>query len=313
MGNSPTVLISFAAGILSFLSPCVLPLIPSYISFIGGVSFNELKDQNISRGRIFFRTLFFVAGFALVFIVLGIVFSGSALLFSNASRFINLAAGIVVIALGLNVIFDFWKFLNFEKKFHHQNSPSGYIGSFLVGTAFGAGWSPCVGPILAGILFLAGQSGRIGEAALLLSIYSLGLGLPFIIASLFFNSFIDQINKLKKHLTTIRVISGIFLTAIGVLIAFGRLQGINRSLITWGYKIQMWAEADAKAAAVLFGIIFIFMAVLPFIFSLLRGKNLLKPAKIVWGALLGIFSILQFLYLIDTAGLLVRWLTFQGL
>lgn len=313
MGNSPTALISFAAGILSFLSPCVLPLIPSYMSFIGGVSFNDLKESNVPRRRVFFRTLFFVAGFSIVFIILGIVFSGSALLFSNASRIINLVAGLVVVALGLNIIFDFWKFLNFEKKFHMQKAPSGFVGSFLVGTAFGAGWSPCVGPILAGILFLAGQSGKVSEAAVLLSVYSLGLGLPFIIASLFFSTFIDQVNKLKKHLVTIRVISGIFLTAIGLLIAFGRLQAINRGLISWGVNLQLWSESNPGLSLLLFGISLVVLAALPFVIGAIRKKSLFTIAKLIYGGFMLVLAILQFTGALDFAAILVSWFTFQGI
>jgi len=148
----PTLALSFAAGVLSFLSPCIVPLVPSYLSFIGGVAATEAADRAPTRGVVILRTLLFVLGFTVVFVVLGIVFSGSGALFSNAASVMNVIAGGVVILLGLNVIFDFWKFLNIERRFHLSSRPAGHFGSVLIGMAFGAGWTPCIGPILASVL-----------------------------------------------------------------------------------------------------------------------------------------------------------------
>ncbi|HKJ85409.1 MAG TPA: cytochrome c biogenesis protein CcdA, partial [Spirochaetia bacterium] len=164
----PTLALSFAAGLLSFLSPCIVPLVPSYLSFIGGVAANEASDRAPTRGVVILRTALFVLGFTVVFVVLGIVFSGSGALFSNTGNIINVIAGAVVIVLGLNVIFDFWKFLNIERRFHLSSRPAGHFGSVLIGMAFGAGWTPCIGPILASVLILAGSSGSIGTGALYL-------------------------------------------------------------------------------------------------------------------------------------------------
>jgi cytochrome c biogenesis protein CcdA len=175
------LVLAFVAGLLSFLSPCVLPLIPSYLSFVSGVSFKDLGEAGAVRWMILSRTVFFVAGFTIVFVALGILFSGPALLFSNASRWINFGAGLVVVLLGINIAFDLVGALNVERRFHTTRRPTGYLGAILVGMAFGAGWSPCIGPILASILFLAGTQGEAGRAAILLLVYSLGLGLPFLV------------------------------------------------------------------------------------------------------------------------------------
>ncbi|GHV64291.1 hypothetical protein AGMMS49587_16380 [Spirochaetia bacterium] len=167
-----SIFLAFAAGLLSFLSPCVLPIIPSYLCIIGGV-----------RSHLVAGTVSFILGFSAVFIVLSILLSTTLFLLGGISRYITIAAGIIVIILGLNVIFDFLSFLNYEKRFHLNKRPRGIAGTFLAGAAFGAGWTPCVGPILGSILLLAGQSGKTATAALYLAVYSAGLGLPFLLAA----------------------------------------------------------------------------------------------------------------------------------
>jgi len=174
MTPDPTLALSFAAGVLSFLSPCIVPLVPSYLSFIGGVAANEAGESAASRGVVVLRTALFVAGFTIVFVVLGVVFSGSGALFTSAGRVVNLVAGGVVVVLGLNVIFDFWKVLNIERRYHMSHRPSGHLGSILIGMAFGAGWTPCIGPILASVLLLAGSSGSVATGVLYLVAIPLG-------------------------------------------------------------------------------------------------------------------------------------------
>jgi len=137
---------------------------------------------------------------------------------NGALRYINLISGIIVIILGLNIIFDFLSMLNYEKRFHLKNKPKGIIGAFLAGGAFGAGWTPCVGPVLAGILLLASSSGSVWRSVFYLVFYSAGLGLPFLLAALFFNAFVTISAKLRTHLPLIRRISGALLVVIGVLI-----------------------------------------------------------------------------------------------
>jgi cytochrome c-type biogenesis protein len=135
--------------------------------------------------------------------------------------YINLISGVIVIVLGLNTIFDFLSMLNYEKRFHLKNKPKGIIGAFLAGGAFGAGWTPCVGPVLASILLLASNSGSVWRSVTYLVFYSAGLGLPFLLASFFFNAFVTVSAKLRKHLPLIRRISGALLVVIGILIIRG--------------------------------------------------------------------------------------------
>ncbi len=268
--STPNLAISFAAGLLSFLSPCVLPLIPSYISFVGGVTLGNLRERSGPRFGVFFKTLLFVLGFSSIFIVLGIVFSGSGALFSSAPQIVNVIAGLVIVVLGLNIIFDFWKFLNIERKFQVKGKPKGYLGSLLVGMAFGAGWTPCIGPILAGILFMAGSSGTVGVGVLYLGVYSLGLGMPFLLASLFFDTFLRQMAKIKKHMRTIKVISGLLLIGIGLLIAFGRFAQLSAWLLQTGSRLRTWDAANQGLSVMLFGSIALVLAAIPFIPPLVR-------------------------------------------
>ncbi|MFW5842418.1 MAG: cytochrome c biogenesis CcdA family protein, partial [Spirochaetota bacterium] len=217
MTAAPGFGLAFAAGLLSFLSPCILPLIPSYLSYIGGASLAELQQSLPRRSETVGRTLLFVLGFSVVFVVLGLLAGTSGFLIGGTSRIIGLVAGGIVVLLGLNIIFDFWKTLNIERKFHFSSKPRGYAGSVAIGMAFGAGWTPCIGPILAGILFLAGRSGNAATGTALLLVYSLGLGVPFLIAGAFFPQFLKALSGLKRHLETIRIVSGAFLVGIGLL------------------------------------------------------------------------------------------------
>jgi cytochrome c-type biogenesis protein len=225
------VLLAFGAGLLSFLSPCVLPLIPSYLAYLGGMGLDRTVTpaadagsvpSPVNRPHLAAATASFILGFSAVFILLSLLFSGTFLLLGGAIRYINLAAGIIVIILGLNVIFDFLKFLNYEKRAHLSSRPKGLPQAFLAGVAFGAGWSPCVGPFLGSILLMAGQTGRTAQAALYLSAYSAGLGLPFLAAGIFFDRFLRGAVKLRPHLHLIKRIGGIFLVGMGVFILLGR-------------------------------------------------------------------------------------------
>jgi len=230
-----SIFIAFGAGVLSFLSPCVLPLIPSYLCIIGG---SPLTGNSEYRPRPIARTLSFISGFSVVFIILSVIFSSTVKLMSGVSRYINLISGIIVIILGLNIIFDFLSLLNYEKRFHLKEKPKGIIGAFLAGGAFGAGWTPCVGPVLTGILFLATNSGSIPRAVLYLVFYSAGLGLPFLLAAFFFNAFVKFSAKLRKHLPLIQRISGTLLIVIGILIIKGDYKTFNILAAKWQAKLS---------------------------------------------------------------------------
>jgi cytochrome c-type biogenesis protein len=225
---------AFGAGLLSFLSPCVFPLIPSWLLVVSGMGQRSAAPEEPRappKLRVVACTGFFTLGFSAVFVISSIVLS--SLVIASGVRYMDIAAGIIIIILGLNVLFDFLKFLNYEKRFHIKRSPGGFAGAFLAGAAFGAGWTPCVGPVLAGILLLAGQSGSLARAALYLALYSAGLALPFLGAAFFFDRFAAGTARLRKHLPLIRRISGALLVLIGVLILSGRFHALNALFQRW--------------------------------------------------------------------------------
>jgi cytochrome c-type biogenesis protein len=174
---------------------------------------------------------------------MGVVVLATFSLAGGLSRYINLAAGIVVMILGLNVIFDFLGLLNYEKRFHFSKRPAGgAAGGFLLGAAFGAGWTPCIGPILGSILLLAAQSGKMAAASLYLAAYSLGLGLPFLGAAFFFDRFLKYSAAIKKYLPLIRRVSGALLLLLGLLICLGQFQALNTLILQWQYSFIDWAQ-----------------------------------------------------------------------
>jgi cytochrome c-type biogenesis protein len=167
----------------------------------------------------------------------------------DVSRYINWAAGIIVIALGFNVIFDFFSFLNYEKrpfmqKFMHPGT-RGMPAAFFAGAAFGAGWTPCIGPILTAILLMAGQGGKTGLSVFYLSIYSLGLALPFLLAAMFFDSFLKHSSRLRTYLPIIRRISGVILIIMGIMILTGRYSALNGLIQKQIFQYISWAETRA--------------------------------------------------------------------
>jgi cytochrome c-type biogenesis protein len=223
------------AGGLSFVSPCVLPLIPGYISFISGVSLEELTDkEKASRHlyRVAINTIFFVLGFSLIFISMGA--SASFIgkwLFQNIGIF-NKVAGVVIFLLGLHVSgLVRIKALNYEKRIHTGQRKFGVAGSVLIGMAFAFGWTPCIGPILGSILTLAANQGTVGQGIILLTFYSAGLGIPFILTALLFNFLIGFFGFIKRHFHAIEIISGGLLMLIGILIFFNILQYLANYLL----------------------------------------------------------------------------------
>jgi cytochrome c-type biogenesis protein len=306
---------AFGAGLLSFLSPCVLPLIPGYLSFISGRSGQEIRSGEAKAG-IFFRTLFFVAGFTTVFIGLGLIFSGGGMLFAGrATRLITSIAGTVIVLFGLNMIFDIVKVLNREVRAQVSTKPAGAAGSFVVGMAFGAGWTPCIGPILASILLVASRSGRAPEAALLLGSYSAGLAVPFLLAGLFFERMSPIMNWFKKRGKEVRIASGLLLVLIGLAMAFGRLTALNGTFARWGMQLKsfMGRNPDGAATAALasWGALALLSAI-PAIRRLVKGKHfkarhLILPIGLV--VLLGLESG----GLVSLFGILSDWFLYQGL
>ena len=221
--------IAFLAGIATFVSPCVLPLLPSYLTFITGMSFEDLKDVDDSANRRAVRkatvlhSLFFILGFTVVFVTLGTLanlIGGTLLEFKEILRRIG---GILIILFGIYVMGIFRiPFLDMEKKFHLRDKPAGYFGSSIVGVTFAAGWTPCIGPIIATILGLAviGPSESPFYGTLLLLVFSIGLAVPFFLSSLVFNSFLSLFNKFKRFIPAVNIISGLVMIALGVFLFF---------------------------------------------------------------------------------------------
>lgn len=226
---------AFTAGLISFVSPCVLPLIPAYLSFISGVSVEEIKSQDRKSQvlkKVSLNTLLFILGFSVVFVALGAsaTFLGEFLL-SKLTLF-NKIAGVIIMFLGLHLLGVFrLSFLNYEKRFHTKGKPLGFLGSFLVGLAFAFGWTPCIGPILAGILLMASNQDTVTKGIVLLSSYSLGLGIPFFVTAVSFHSFLSVFGWIKKHFRTVEIISGLFLIIIGFLIFIGSFSSLTGFLV----------------------------------------------------------------------------------
>lgn len=234
MTQEISLLIALSAGIFTFFSPCVLPLIPSYISFITGCSVNELFDGKTQKTRreyfrnIFLETLLFVLGFGLVFTALGAsaTYLGSFLF--NNKKTIEIIGGIVVIAFGIHLtgILKI-KCLEYEKRYYLKYKPTNIFGSLVVGIAFAIGWTPCIGPILGGMLAYAAIQDTVYQGMLLLGVYSIGLGIPFIITGLFIGAFFSFFQKVLKYSRVISIASGLLLIVAGILIMTNNLNIIQ--------------------------------------------------------------------------------------
>lgn len=229
-----TLMAAFIAGLLSFLSPCVLPLLPSYISYITGITFGELTQESLPK-RIRLLTLahslLFIAGFTVVFVVLGMSLNFLGGFLPQHREMIRKIGGTVVVFFGLCITGVVnCGFMQKEKTVELKAKPAGYAGSVLVGAAFAIGWTPCVGPILASILVLSSTTGEAGKGAAMLLSYSMGLAVPFLVSSMLVNNFLVYFKALKRYLRVISIVSGIFLIIIGVMIFtnfFGTLAGLT--------------------------------------------------------------------------------------
>ena len=218
-----TLSIAFLAGLISFLSPCVLPLIPGYISYISGTSFDKIKQKK--RNLVIIKTIFFSLGFSLVFIALGSTASLIGNFFLINSSLLRIIAGIIIIffALQLIGIFNF-NFINKDIRIFTKNYSNNITFPLIVGAAFGFGWTPCIGPILGSILALAALEENIGKGTLLLSFYSLGLAIPFIISGVLIDKFLLFSKGFKKYLSIITKVGGAILLLTGIAILTGQLQ-----------------------------------------------------------------------------------------
>ena len=233
MGENVSLIAAFGAGFLSFISPCVLPLIPGYLSFVSGVSLEEMRDDRAvaARRQVVITSLAFVVGFSLVFVALGA--SASAIgkfLFRNSSL-LSKIAGTLVIIFGLHTMGVFRiPFLETEKRLQAGSKPKSLMGAVMVGMAFGFGWTPCIGPILSGILILAGSQETVWQGVVLLAVYSMGLGIPFLLTSLAINKFFAASGRIRRHYHKIELASGALLVGIGVLLFTNQMTVITRYL-----------------------------------------------------------------------------------
>ncbi len=228
---------AFIFGLFSFISPCVLPIIPGYISFISGVSLDEMQTgENKSKKlrKLIFNSLLFIGGFTFVFILLGATATSLGKIFNEYYDIISKVAGGIIILFGLHMLGVFKiKFLNYEQRFHTQEKKLGLFGSFLIGAAFAFGWTPCIGPVLAAILVVASQQETITQGIVLLASYSLGLGIPFFITSISINFFFNIFNKIKKYFRTVEIVGGIMLIVLGILIITNYLTIIAGYFSRW--------------------------------------------------------------------------------
>ena len=261
-GVELSVMVALGAGLLSFLSPCVLPLVPSYLSFIAGVSFDDFKrtqsDSRLLR-KVALNSLLFIVGFSAVFMTLGLSFSLVGQVLIQYQEAIRMVAGLLIAFFGVyisgalehlakvaEVVQKRWgerpvlglvpvicrpllvgRYLTRSLQFHIGNRPAGYVGAVLVGFSFAVGWTPCVGPILGAILALASSTAHITSGLLLLGAYSVGLGIPFLLSAVAINSFFHFFGKFKRYIDIVHIGGGLLLILVGMLIFTGYLTVLN--------------------------------------------------------------------------------------
>jgi len=233
MNESVGVFVALTAGLLSFLSPCVLPLVPSYLSFVTGMSLEDLQ-HGVDRKAILAHSLLFVSGFSIIFITMGASasFIGGFLLYNQI--WIARIGGVLIIVLGLH-LFGVFKIVPLmrERRIHVKDKPAGYIGTLGVGAAFGAGWTPCLGPIVGGLLMMAGTQETVWSGVFLLGFYSLGLAIPFLISALALDWFLGAFSRIRRFLPMVEKVSGVMLIVVGLLLVTGSFTILNTYLARW--------------------------------------------------------------------------------
>jgi len=222
----------FGAGVLSFLSPCVLPLVPPYLTYMSGATFEQMQSEAVTGGAIWRRSvvtsLFFVLGFSLVFIALGATATAFGQAFRQALPILTPVAGLMIIVMGLHFLHVFRiGFLDMQVRHNGPMQASGPIGGFLLGLAFAIGWTPCIGPVLAAVLSVAAGQQTAGQGAGLLAVYSAGLGVPFILAGLAIGPFLSFFQSFKKHLGIVEKAMGALLVLTGILFLTGQFARLS--------------------------------------------------------------------------------------
>jgi cytochrome c-type biogenesis protein len=229
-----SLLAAFSAGLFSFLSPCVLPIVPSYLAFITGVSIEELSSQESAkqvRQKVILSALFFVFGFSIIFIALGASATLIGKFLEENIRWVEIVGGLFIILMGLHFAGILrLRFLDRERAIHLKKKPLGLLGTLVVGMAFGAGWTPCVGPILGSILTLAAATQSVVKGVVLLALYSAGLGLPFLVAGLLIHRFFEYFQSIRKYFKVIVIAGGVLLIIVGVALITGYFSHITALL-----------------------------------------------------------------------------------
>jgi cytochrome c-type biogenesis protein len=210
------------AGLLSFLSPCVLPLVPPYLCFLGGTTFDQLTGEDETPSHVYktvvMSSVVFVLGFTTVFVILGATATAAGQLLAANLPLLAKIAGVVIIIAGLHFLgVIHLPILHREARYHADSRPAGLIGAYVIGLAFAFGWTPCIGPVLGAILAVAAGEGSVRQGISLLFVYSLGLGIPFVIAAIAIRPFLSTMQRFKKHLDTVEKVLGGFLVLTGIL------------------------------------------------------------------------------------------------
>jgi cytochrome c-type biogenesis protein len=223
----------FIAGLISFISPCVLPLVPPYLCYMTGISLDELSTAGANskaaiRRRVTTSSLTFVLGFTTVFVLLGATASVIGQFISQHLAWLSVIAGVIIILMGLHFLGVFKiSALYREARFNMNAKPAGPLGSYIMGLAFAFGWTPCIGPVLAAVLFVAGAEDTVGQGAAMLAVYSLGLGIPFVIAALFSGAFLGLMTRFRHHIGKVEKAMGVLLVLTGILFITGQMANMS--------------------------------------------------------------------------------------
>ncbi len=237
MGLDVSIWAAFAAGVLSFLSPCVLPLVPPYLCYLAGVNLEELTEAEGAEARSAWRkallaAFIFVLGFSTVFVAMGAGASAIGQLLREYLDILAKIAGIVIIVMGLHFMGLFKiRFLLMEKRYQTDAKPATFIGAYVIGLAFALGWTPCIGPVLASILAIAASEESVARGAFLLAVYSAGLGVPFLLAAFAINGFLSFMKRFRRHMRTVEIVMGLFLVITGIMFLTGSMQIISTWLL----------------------------------------------------------------------------------
>ena len=240
-----TLLYSLVMGIISFVSPCILPLIPSYVSYITGISYDELVSRESRKEHMsttLVHSILFVLGFSIIFVLLGATASLAGSFLTEHLNVIRIAGRVLIIFMGIFVM-DIVNipFLQRDARLHLKRRPTGYAGTVLVGVIFGAGWTPCIGPFLSTVLTLAMTAETLGRGMALLAFYSLGLGVPFILSAIAISAFLTSFDRLRSHFRAIKIASGVILIAMGVLLATNSMTLLTSYILTaWESARKLW-------------------------------------------------------------------------